>query len=157
LHKKYGNIVRVAPNELYFTLVHPRQFVAYWILNSHIQEHRRPGSLPGDIQCVKHHLPVCLVFRLADHHIIEAGNKFHKAAAYNVVQGTRSFDLVGQRNEKIHSEQRKLVARAYSMDSMVLLEPKVDIVISQMIGQLDKLDGETIDLGFWLQLYAFGM
>jgi hypothetical protein len=73
------------------------------------------------------------------------------------VQGTRSFDLVGQRNEKIHSEQRKLVARAYSMDSMVLLEPKVDIVISQMIGQLDKLDGETIDLGFWLQLYAFGM
>lgn len=43
------------------------------------------------------------------------------------------------------------------MHSMVLLEPKVDIVISQMVDHLDKIDGETIDLGFWLQLYAFGM
>lgn len=95
--------------------------------------------------------------KLADHHTIEAGNKFHKAAAYNVVQGARSFDLVGQRNEKIHSEQRKLVARAYSMDSMVYLEPKVDLVISQMVEQLDKISGQTINLGLWLQLYAFGM
>lgn len=94
--------------------------------------------------------------KLVVDHLLEAGNKFHKAAAYNVVQGTRSFDLVGQRNEKIHSEQRKLVARAYSMDSMVYLEPKVDLVISQMVEQLDKINGQTIDLGLWLQLYAFG-
>ncbi|CEJ57775.1 hypothetical protein PMG11_06456 [Penicillium brasilianum] len=113
LHKRYGNLVRVAPNEL--SIADPEAF----------------------------------------REIYKAGNNFHKAAAYNVVQGTRSFDLVGQRNEKIHSEQRKLVARAYSMHSMVLLEPKVDIVISQMVDQLDKIDGETIDLGFWLQLYAF--
>ncbi|KAJ5455519.1 cytochrome P450 family protein, partial [Penicillium daleae] len=84
-------------------------------------------------------------------------NKFHKPAAYNVVQGTRSFDLVGQRNAKIHSEQRKLVARAYSMDSMVYLEPKVDLVISEMVEQLDKVNGQTIDLGLWLQLYAFNI
>lgn len=93
--------------------------------------------------------------KLVDHRLIEAGNKFHKAAAYNVVQGTRSFDLVGQRNAKIHSEQRMLVARAYSMDSMVYLEPKVDLVISEMVEQLDKVNGQTIDLGLWLQLYAF--
>jgi hypothetical protein len=43
------------------------------------------------------------------------------------------------------------------MDSMVYLEPKVDLVISQMVEQLEKIDGQTIDLGLWLQLYAFGM
>lgn len=102
------------------------------------------------------HNPANSASKHIDHHPLEAGNKFHKAAAYNVVQGTRSFDLVGQRNEKIHSEQRKLVARAYSMDSMVHLEPKVDLVISQMVEQLDKISGQTIDLGLWMQLYAFG-
>ncbi|KAJ5157810.1 cytochrome P450 [Penicillium canariense] len=113
LHRKYGNIVRVAPNEL--SIADPKAF----------------------------------------REIYKAGNKFHKAAAYNVVQGTRSFDLVGQRNENIHSEQRRLVARAYSMDSMVYLEPKVNLVISQMVEQLDNISGQTIDLGLWLQLFAF--
>jgi hypothetical protein len=42
------------------------------------------------------------------------------------------------------------------MDSMVHLEPKVDLVIEQMVEQLDKISGQTIDLGLWLQLYAFG-
>lgn len=42
------------------------------------------------------------------------------------------------------------------MDSMVHLEPKVDLVISQMVEQLDKISGQTINLGLWLQLYAFG-
>ena len=106
---------------------------------------------------VRRGYPYHVALRLINRQPTEAGNKFHKAAAYNVVQGTRSFDLVGQRDEKIHSEQRKLVARAYSMDSMVYLEPKVDLVISQMVEQLDKINGQTIDLGLWLQLYAFGM
>jgi cytochrome P450 len=106
---------------------------------------------------VRRGYPYHAALKLIKRHLTEAGNKFHKAAAYNVVQGTRSFDLVGQRDEKIHSEQRKLVARAYSMDSMVHLEPNVDLVISQMVEQLDKINGRTIDLGLWLQLYAFGM
>lgn len=42
------------------------------------------------------------------------------------------------------------------MDSMVHLEPKVDLVIEQMVEQLDKISGQTIDLGLWMQLYAFG-
>ena len=33
LHKKYGNIVRVAPNELYITLPDPRPSGSYLILN----------------------------------------------------------------------------------------------------------------------------
>ncbi|KAI1503903.1 cytochrome P450 [Biscogniauxia marginata] len=92
---------------------------------------------------------------MAFREIYKAGNKFTKDISYNVMQGTRPFDLAGERNEKIHSAQRKLVARAYSMESMIHLEPKVDSVIQLMLGKLDERLGETVDLGFWLQLFAF--
>lgn len=74
-----------------------------------------------------------------------------------MIQGTRPFDLTGERNEKIHSAQRKLVARAYSMESMVHLEPRIDVVIKALIEKLDELCGHTIDLGDWLQFFAFGL
>lgn len=35
LHKKYGNVVRVAPNELYFTLTYLRRSVTCFMLNSY--------------------------------------------------------------------------------------------------------------------------
>lgn len=72
------------------------------------------------------------------------------------MKGHRTFDLVSERDEKVHSYQRKLVARAYSMDSMLHLEPKVDGSIATFLKQLDALVGKEIDIGFWLQLFAFG-
>lgn len=87
---------------------------------------------------------------------LEAGNKFPKAESYSVIQGRRPFDLTGERSEKVHSEQRKLVARAYSMDSMVYLEPKINAVVESLTKKLDQLCGQTIDLGDWLQFFAFG-
>ncbi|PWY70505.1 cytochrome P450 family protein [Aspergillus heteromorphus CBS 117.55] len=86
--------------------------------------------------------------------IYKAGAGFNKAASYDVLRGSRSFDLVGHRDEKIHSEQRKLVARAYSMNSMVHLEPNVDAVIKTLIQKLDGLSG-VVDLGAFIQLFAF--
>jgi hypothetical protein len=88
--------------------------------------------------------------------ILEVGGKFEKAECYSVVQGSRPFDLAGERNEKTHAEQRKLVARAYTMDSMIYLEPKVDVVIKKLIEKLNEQCGNTIDLGTWLQYWAFG-
>ena len=74
-----------------------------------------------------------------------------------MVQGSRPFDLTGERNEKVHSEQRKFVARPYSMDSIVHLEPKIDGVIQCLVGKLDEMCGQTFDLGDWLQYFAFGL
>ncbi|KAI1204124.1 cytochrome P450 [Annulohypoxylon truncatum] len=92
---------------------------------------------------------------MAFREIYKAGNKFYKSQSYSVLQGTRPFDLAGQRNEKIHSEQRKLVARSYSMDSVVYLEPHVDTVINALVTRLKGFYGEPIDLGYWMQLFAF--
>ncbi|KAI2601950.1 cytochrome P450 [Hypoxylon sp. NC1633] len=87
--------------------------------------------------------------------IYKAGNGFDKAASYSMISGTRPFDLAGQRNEKIHGQQRKLVARAYSMDSMRYLEPHVDLVIKTLIDRMSGLQDQPIDLGHWMQLFAF--
>ncbi|KAI0007011.1 cytochrome P450 [Xylariaceae sp. FL0662B] len=113
LHKKYGKVVRVAPNMLSV----------------------------GD--------------PMAFREIYKAGNRFYKAESYSVFNAGRPFDLAGQRNEKIHSEQRKLVARAYTMDSMIYLEPHVDSLINTLVERLGGFTGQTIDLGYWMQLFAF--
>ncbi|KAI2782496.1 cytochrome P450 [Daldinia loculata] len=87
--------------------------------------------------------------------IYKAGNRFYKAESYSVLQGSRPFDLVNQRNEKIHSEQRKLVTRAYSMDSIAYLEPQVDTVLKTFVDQLRAIRVQPINLGYWMQLFAF--
>ncbi|OJJ67368.1 hypothetical protein ASPBRDRAFT_58930 [Aspergillus brasiliensis CBS 101740] len=86
--------------------------------------------------------------------IYKAGGKFTKSASYSVPNEAHAFDLFRQRNEKIHGEQRKLVARAYSMDSMVYLEPNVSSILESMVQKLDTLSG-VVDLGAFLQLFAF--
>ncbi|KAI1452040.1 cytochrome P450 [Annulohypoxylon moriforme] len=92
---------------------------------------------------------------MAFREIYRAGNRFYKSQSYSVLQGTRPFDLAGQRNEKIHSDQRRLVARSYSMDSVVYLEPHVDTVMNALVDRLKGFYGQPIDLGYWMQLFAF--
>ncbi|PYI08872.1 cytochrome P450 family protein [Aspergillus sclerotiicarbonarius CBS 121057] len=86
--------------------------------------------------------------------IYKAGGKFIKSASYNVPHGSHAFDIFRQRDEKIHSQQRKLVARAYSMNSMVHLEPNVNPVIMSMVQKLGGMSG-IINLGDFLQFFAF--
>lgn len=73
-----------------------------------------------------------------------------------ILKAGRTFDLPGERDEKVHGEQRKLVARAYSMESMIHLEPRVDETLTTLLQKFDELQGQTIDLAQWLQLFAFG-
>ena len=85
-----------------------------------------------------------------------SGNKFRKSDWYSVWQGHRQFDLFGERDEHIHRAQRKLVSRIYSMDSMKEMEPYVDAAVAVFLSQLGKRVGQTIDMGRWVQLFAFG-
>ncbi|KAF2967893.1 hypothetical protein GQX73_g5705 [Xylaria multiplex] len=82
---------------------------------------------------------------------------YAKSASYSVVKGSRPFDLAGERNEKIHSAQRRLVARAYSMDSSMKLEPQINELVNLLLRRLDVIAStkDTIDFGYWLQLFAF--
>ncbi|KAI0409036.1 cytochrome P450 [Xylaria palmicola] len=89
--------------------------------------------------------------------IYRANGAYPKSASYAVVKGSRPFDLAGERDEKVHAAQRRLVARAYTMESSMKLEPQVNELVSLLLTKLDDVaySGQTIDLGYWLQLFAF--
>lgn len=67
------------------------------------------------------------------------------------------MNLFSTRDEQFHRDQKRPVANAYSMTSLLELEPAVDscteIFRSQLQNFADKK--RPIDLGTWLQYYAF--
>jgi cytochrome P450 len=85
-----------------------------------------------------------------------AGSKFRKSSWYGVVQGHRKFDLFAEQNESVHGAQRRLVSRIYSLDNLKSLEPYVNETISHFVGKMHDLQGSRVDMGKWMQLFAFG-
>lgn len=87
--------------------------------------------------------------------IYGAGTQFRKSDWYSVWQGHRKFDLFAERDEKIHSQQRRLVSRAYSMDALKSLEPHVDTAVKTFLSKMSAHKGQLVDMGKWTQLFAF--
>lgn len=88
--------------------------------------------------------------------IYGAGNKFRKSDWYSVFQGGRKFDLFAGRDERVHGQQRKMVARAYTMETLKDLEPYVDNCIAVLRRKMEDGMGKSVDLAKWVQLFAFG-
>ena len=97
---------------------------------------------------------------VADPNIIKqiygAGSRYRKSDWYSVWQGHRTFDLFAERNERVHGQQRKLVSRPYAMESLKDLEPFVDNTLRGFLAELDQKTGQVIDMGNYVQLFAFG-
>lgn len=70
-------------------------------------------------------------------------------------QGRRKFDLFPERDEAVHGAQRRLVARPYSMDALKDLEPFLDDALKVFFKRMDDMQGQNVDLGEWIQLFAF--
>ncbi|KAL1303437.1 hypothetical protein AAFC00_006826 [Neodothiora populina] len=87
--------------------------------------------------------------------IYGAGTKFNKSDWYSVWQGHRKFDLFAERDEKLHGKQRSLISSAYSMTSLKDLEPYVDDCVRKFMDVMDGLQGQVVDMGYWVQLFAF--
>ncbi|KAJ5962596.1 pisatin demethylase [Penicillium viridicatum] len=67
------------------------------------------------------------------------------------------MNLFSTRDEKFHRDQKRPVANAYSMTSLLELEPAVDSCSEIFMSQLSKFADQNapVDLGIWLQYYAF--
>lgn len=67
------------------------------------------------------------------------------------------MNLFSTRDEKFHRDQKRPVANAYSMTSLLELEASVDSCTQVFLSQLRNFaDRKTsVDLGVWLQYYAF--
>ena len=74
-----------------------------------------------------------------------------------VWQGRRKFDLFAERSEMIHGAQRRLVNNIYSMSSLKDFEHGVDAVVERLMQCLHRQGPDaTVDMGKWVQLFAFG-
>lgn len=89
--------------------------------------------------------------------IYGAGSKFRKSDWYSVWQGHRKFDLFGERDEKIHGKQRRLVSNIYSLDQLKKMEPYIDSTLTLFLERLNEVGSKgAIDMGKWAQMFAFG-
>ncbi|KAH7025397.1 cytochrome P450 family protein [Macrophomina phaseolina] len=89
--------------------------------------------------------------------IYGAGNNFVKSEFYSPMLGKRPFDLAAQRNERIHGQQRRLVAGAYTLETMKSLEPYVNTTIQVLLDKLREVGakGQAVDIAYLIQLFAF--
>ncbi|QKX59663.1 uncharacterized protein TRUGW13939_06803 [Talaromyces rugulosus] len=87
--------------------------------------------------------------------IYGAGTGFRKSDWYSVWQGTRKWDLFGERNTEIHRNQRRLVANTYSLSNMKKLEPYVDSAIGVFITKMAEMSGQQVDISYWTHLFGF--
>jgi hypothetical protein len=65
------------------------------------------------------------------------------------------MNLFSTRDEEYHKEQNKLVANAFSMTTLLDLEPAVDscsMLFMQRLGSYAD-SGQHVDLGSWLCVY----
>lgn len=67
------------------------------------------------------------------------------------------MNLFSTRDERFHSDQKRPIASAYSMTAMLEIEPAVDSCTEIFLNQIRKMidNHQPIDLGTWLQYYAF--
>lgn len=69
----------------------------------------------------------------------------------------RTFDLFTERDERVHGQQRRLVASAYTMNAIKSLEPYVNHTTAVLLAKLGELSakGQAVDIAYLLQLFAF--
>jgi hypothetical protein len=81
---------------------------------------------------------------------------FPKSDWYSVFRGTRKVDLFAGQDQRAHGLHRKMVARAYAMDTLKDLEPYVDGCLGMLVEQLDRRAGQRVDMAKWVHLFSFG-
>jgi len=67
------------------------------------------------------------------------------------------FTLFSDRNPERHAAQRRKLGSAYTLSTLVSYEPFVDNCIDILITRFQELAqaGIEVDVGHWLQCYAF--
>ncbi|KAK5240673.1 hypothetical protein LTR40_013668, partial [Exophiala xenobiotica] len=125
LHKRYGNVVRLGPNCV---------------------------SVTGSSAYIPQ--------------IYGIGKGLVKSGFYsvfqNIVNGRRAASLVAETDESAHAKSKRLIAHAYSLSTLVEYESLVDRTTDAFLHMLEsrfaassKSPGEILDLGRYLQFYAF--
>ncbi|KAF2211967.1 hypothetical protein CERZMDRAFT_97885 [Cercospora zeae-maydis SCOH1-5] len=88
-------------------------------------------------------------------------SKFAKTDFYPILKAdafaTKHADQFTDLDESLHSVRRRLLSNVYSMSSVLESEAHVDVCTELFMARLSKFaaNGQVLDLGMWLQMYAF--
>ncbi|KAI0856869.1 cytochrome P450 [Xylaria cubensis] len=85
------------------------------------------------------------------------GTRFAKSSWYNAWTAPDSWNVFADRSIQRHANTRRQLQNTYSMTSLVSYEPYVDQcadIFSQRLSEISEA-GMPIDMGHWLQCYAF--
>ncbi|KAK5455820.1 hypothetical protein LTS15_005137 [Exophiala xenobiotica] len=141
-------LASILPFDRVFTSLSGKQFLA------HIKYHEKYGPL---VRVGPNHVS------FSDANVITQiygiTTKFYKSDFYTL------FDVKGAagniptvfsiRDESAHKALKRPVAGAFSMSSLVELEPMTDVCIEILQNKLNNMLDRDIDFGEWLQWYAF--
>ncbi|KAK3489928.1 cytochrome P450 [Neurospora crassa] len=139
LHKRYGPVVRVGPNELWFDS--KEAFKTIYSAGSGFEKSdfylstllTKPTlSLkfsPFQFPFPNLHLPLQI------HH-------------------PDTLDLLSERHLPRYRLQRRLIGPLYQLSSLKKFEPQIDAVLDRAIAQLRTLHGQEVDLKEWMHIIA---
>ncbi|KAK5996914.1 Cytochrome P450 monooxygenase sdnT [Cladobotryum mycophilum] len=125
LHQKYGEVVRVGPNELWF--------------NSKEAFDTIYNTTKG-FEKTDFYLATSLIIQRIDWRL--------QPHFYD------SLDLLSERDAKRYRLQRRLIGRVYQTANILRHEEAIDSVLKQVIARLEGLQGQEIDLKEWMHIIA---
>ncbi|KAF9877152.1 cytochrome P450 [Colletotrichum karsti] len=127
LHKKYGPMVRVAPNEVWFDSVDAFKHIY------------RAGS-----GYEKSEFYLSTALQRPDITFTPFPN----------FTSPETLDLLSERNTARYRLQRRLIGPLYQTNHLKRHEPALDAVLTRVISTLRALDGAEIDLKEWMHIIA---
>lgn len=96
-------------------------------------------------------VPVCID---TDTIILQMQSDFYSVFS-SIEGGVRLADLFSTQDPAIHKIQKRNVSNAYAMSSMLGMESLVNECTQVLMKKLQQKEQDSIDLGTWLQWYAF--
>ncbi|EGZ68773.1 cytochrome P450 [Neurospora tetrasperma FGSC 2509] len=137
LHKRYGPVVRVGPNELWFDS--KEAFKTIYSAGSGFEKSdfylstllTKP-TLSLKFSPFKFPFPS---LQLQQHH-------------------PDTLDLLSERHLPRYRLQRRLIGPLYQLSSLKKFEPQIDAVLDRAIAQLRTLQGQEVDLKEWMHIIA---
>lgn len=121
---------------------------------AHLRYHEKYGSL---VRIGPNHVSFADGEALST--VYNITTKFYKSDYYKVFDAKLPMGklptVFSIRDEQLHRALKRPVANAYSMGTMVDLEPLTDSCIKILEDKLDGMQHRDIDLGTWLHWYAF--
>ncbi|GAB0136753.1 hypothetical protein EsDP_00005044 [Epichloe bromicola] len=145
LHKKYGDVVRVGPNEVWFNTpeafdqIYCTQTGARAFVDEKEADMGRdfPGTGKG--------------FEKSDFYLATALSRPHVDWRLEA-HFTDTLDLLSERSMKRYRLQRRLIGRVYSAANMLKHEEAIGSTLKVAIKRLAELDGQEVDLKEWMHI-----